>query len=48
LIRADNGSWSGLKPYERQFDNILIVQDDIAGEVAKAPKAPIATKAGQP
>jgi transcriptional activator of cad operon len=36
LIRADNGYvvWSEI--YDRPFDDILMVQDDIAGEVTKA------------
>jgi TolB-like protein/DNA-binding winged helix-turn-helix (wHTH) protein len=36
LIRADNGYvvWSEI--YDRPFNDILMVQDDIAGEVAKA------------
>jgi transcriptional activator of cad operon len=39
LIRADNGfvTWSEI--YDRPFHDILMVQDDIAGEVTKALKA---------
>jgi transcriptional activator of cad operon len=41
LIRADNGYvvWSEI--YDRPFDDILMVQDDIAGEVTKALRASI-------
>ena len=44
LIRADNGYvvWSEI--YDRPFDNILMVQDDIAGEVTKALRASIDAK----
>jgi len=44
LIRADNGYviWSEI--YDRPFDDILMVQDDIAGEVTKALKASIGAK----
>jgi transcriptional activator of cad operon len=36
LVRADNGyvAWSGT--YDRPFTDLVMVQDDIAGEVAKA------------
>lgn len=39
LIRADNGYVVWSDTYDRPFDNILIVQADIAGEVAKALRA---------
>ena len=41
LIRADNGYvvWSEI--YDRPFNDILMVQDDIAGEVTKALRASI-------
>jgi transcriptional activator of cad operon len=41
LIRADNGYVVWSETYDRPFDDILIVQDDIAGEVAKALRASI-------
>jgi transcriptional activator of cad operon len=36
LIRADNGYVVWSETYERPLDDILMVQDDIAGEVTKA------------
>jgi TolB-like protein len=36
LIRADNGYVIWSETYDRPFDDILMVQDDIAGEVTKA------------
>jgi transcriptional activator of cad operon len=36
LVRADNGYVVWTETYDRPFDDILMVQDDIAGEVAKA------------
>ncbi len=44
LIRADNGYvvWSEI--YDRPFDDILMVQDDIAGEVTKALRESIEAK----
>jgi len=39
LIRADNGYVVWSETYDRPFDDILMVQDDIAGEVIKALKA---------
>jgi TolB-like protein/DNA-binding winged helix-turn-helix (wHTH) protein len=36
LIRADNGYVVWSETYDRPFDDILMVQDDIAGEVTKA------------
>ena len=41
LIRADNGYIVWSESYDRPFDDILMVQDDIAGEVAKALRASI-------
>ena len=41
LIRADNGYVVWAESYDRPFDDILMVQDDIAGEVTKALKASI-------
>jgi transcriptional activator of cad operon len=41
LIRADNGYVVWSETYDRPFDNILMVQDDIAGEVTKALKVSI-------
>ena len=41
LIRADNGYVVWSETYDRPFDDILTVQDDIAGEVTKALKASI-------
>ncbi len=44
LIRADNGYVVWSETYDRPFDDILMVQDDIAGEVAKALRASIETR----
>jgi transcriptional activator of cad operon len=41
LIRADNGYIVWSESYDRPFDDILMVQDDIAGEVTKALRASI-------
>jgi len=41
LIRADNGYVVWSETYDRPFDDILKVQDDIAGEVTKALRASI-------
>jgi len=41
LIRADTGYVVWSETYDRPFDDILMVQDDIAGEVTKALKASI-------
>jgi TolB-like protein/DNA-binding winged helix-turn-helix (wHTH) protein len=41
LIRADNGYVVWSETYDRPFDDILMVQDDIAGEVTKALSASI-------
>jgi TolB-like protein/DNA-binding winged helix-turn-helix (wHTH) protein len=51
LIRADNGFVIWSETYDRPFNDVLMVQDDIAGEVAKALRASIeagADKKGQP
>lgn len=44
LIRADNGYVVWSETYDRPFDDILMVQDDIAGEVTKALRASIETQ----
>jgi transcriptional activator of cad operon len=44
LIRADNGFVVWSESYDRPFSDILMVQDDIAGEVAKALRASIDAK----
>jgi transcriptional activator of cad operon len=44
LIRAENGFVVWSETYDRPFDDILMVQDDIAGEVAKALQTSIGTK----
>jgi transcriptional activator of cad operon len=41
LIRADNGYVIWSETYDRPWDDILMVQDDIAGEVTKALRASI-------
>jgi TolB-like protein/DNA-binding winged helix-turn-helix (wHTH) protein len=41
LIRADNGYVVWSETYDRPFDDILMVQDDIAGEVTRALRASI-------
>jgi TolB-like protein/DNA-binding winged helix-turn-helix (wHTH) protein len=41
LIRADNGYVVWSETYDRPFGDILMVQDDIAGEVTKALRASI-------
>ena len=41
LIRADNGYVVWSETFDRPFDDILMVQDDIAGEVTKALRASI-------
>jgi transcriptional activator of cad operon len=45
LIRADNGYVVWSETYDRPFHDILMVQDDIAGEVTKALKASTEFKA---
>jgi TolB-like protein/DNA-binding winged helix-turn-helix (wHTH) protein len=47
LIRADNGYVVWTETYDRPLDDILMVQDDIAGEVTKALTASIDAKPGQ-
>jgi transcriptional activator of cad operon len=44
LIRADNGFVVWSETYDRPFGDILMVQDDIAGEVTKALRASIETR----
>ena len=44
LIRADNGYVVWSETYDRPWDDLLKVQDDIAGEVAKALRASIGEK----
>jgi len=41
LIRADNGYVVWSETYDRPFDDILMVQDDISSEVAKSAEASI-------
>jgi len=41
LVRAENGYVLWSETYDRPFDDILMVQDDIAGEVTKALQASI-------
>ncbi len=41
LIRADSGYIVWSETYDRPFDDIIMVQDDIAGEVTKALRASI-------
>jgi TolB-like protein len=41
LVRADNGYVIWTESYDRPFDDILMVQDDIAGEVTKVLRASI-------
>ena len=41
LVRADNGYVIWSETYDRPFDDIVMVQDDIAGEVTKALRASI-------
>jgi TolB-like protein/DNA-binding winged helix-turn-helix (wHTH) protein len=47
LIRADNGYVVWSETYDRPLDDILMVQDDIAGEVTKALKASIDSRPEQ-
>jgi transcriptional activator of cad operon len=44
LVRADNGYVVWSETYDRRLDDILVVQDDIAGEVAKALSVSIEAK----
>ena len=41
LVRADTGYVVWAETYDRSFDDILMVQDDIAGEVSKTLRASI-------
>jgi TolB-like protein len=41
LVRADNGYVMWTETYDRQFDDLVMVQDDIAGEVTKALRSSI-------
>jgi transcriptional activator of cad operon len=41
LIRADSGYVVWSETYDRPFDDILTIQDDIAGEVTRALRASI-------
>ena len=41
LVRADNGYVVWSEAYDRPLNDILMVQDDIAGEVTKALRASI-------
>ncbi len=43
LVRADNSYVIWTETYDRPFDDLIMVQDDIAGEVAKALKTTIVT-----
>jgi len=47
LVRADNGYVIWSETYDRLFDDLLMVQDDIAAEVAKALTTSIGTGASQ-
>jgi len=44
LMRADNGYIVWSETYDRPFNDILMVQDDIAGEVTKALRTSIEAK----
>jgi transcriptional activator of cad operon len=44
LVRAENGYVIWSETYDRPFDDILMVQDDIAGEVTRALEASIETR----
>lgn len=46
LIRAENGYVIWSETYDRPFDDIIMIQDDIAGEVTKALKASIESGPG--
>ena len=46
LIRADSGYVVWSETYDRPFDDILMVQDNIAGEVTKALRASIESRPG--
>jgi len=46
LVRADNGYVIWSETYDRPFHDLLMVQDDIAGEVTKALGSATELKAG--
>jgi len=46
LIRADSGYVVWNETYDRPLDDILMIQDDIAGEVTKALKTSIEARPG--
>ena len=46
LVRADNGYVVWSDTYDQPLDNILMIQDDIAGKVTKALKASIEAGSG--
>jgi transcriptional activator of cad operon len=46
LMRAENGFVVWTETYDRPLDDLLMVQDDIAGEVTKALKASIGARPG--
>jgi TolB-like protein len=46
LMRADNGYIVWSESYDRPFNDILMVQDDIAGEVTKALRPSLETRPG--
>ena len=46
LVRAESGYVVWSETYDRPFDDILMVQDEIAGEVTKALKTSIDNKPG--
>lgn len=46
IIRADNGYVVWSETYDRPFDDLLMVQDDIAGDVTKALRSSIEAKPG--
>jgi TolB-like protein len=48
LIRADSGYVVWSETYDRPLHDILMVQDDISGEVTKALRASIGAKPGEP
>jgi transcriptional activator of cad operon len=47
LMRAEDGYVIWSEAYDRPFDDILMVQDDIAGEVTKALRSSIEARPGQ-
>jgi transcriptional activator of cad operon len=47
LVRVDSGYVIWTETYDRPFDDIIMVQDDIAGEVTKALKSSIAGGVGR-